>query len=122
MHRNTTTGLRFRCDWDTQKALPPVRRRFGYTDKKGREFGAIGYTGTIEVEAVPEGSIGYYPKLKRAGLHHYFSPSAARDGKLYGATQPFQFFDTPEERDAAMERYFKGAERRAANHKHRSVR
>lgn len=47
------------------------------------------------------------------GRTYAFRPHSTRDGKAYGATQAQKFYATPAERDAAVEAYFVGMEKRA---------
>lgn len=43
-----------------------------------------------------------------------FIPSATRNKRPYGASQPFRLFGSEAEREAAIEDYFRGVARRAA--------
>lgn len=50
---------------------------------------------------------------RRPGTYFAMRTSALRDGQEYGASQPDYFFETEAEREAAIARYLKGAEKRA---------
>jgi hypothetical protein len=53
-------------------------------------------------------------------IRYGFRPHATRNGQLYGSSHGTRLFDTPAERDAAIEAYFVDAEKRALKNKARS--
>lgn len=91
-----------------------IERDFGVADSKGRTIGAavnlVECDRTVEVKALwmaPQN-----PALP-AGHVFGFRPMAMRGGKTFGAISHEQWFDTAEQRDAAVARYFVNAEKRA---------
>lgn len=84
-----------------------IDRNFGYLDRMGRLIGA---RVRIQDNIVPDRPFS-------------FVPTATRNGKRYGATSDFRCFRSAAERDAAIEKYFADAEKRAAkNHVSRPAR
>lgn len=84
---------------------------FGVEDSKGRAVGADVYIGEVSFSLAPDSDISYYTHAP--GAYCYFRPEATRGGKAFGASQPERIFDTPEERDAAIDAYLKDARKRA---------
>lgn len=105
-----------------------VTQDFGVTDKKGRALGASvalfecdyvqvavkleqSYSGPYVVDADP--SEHYCPLQVEPGHVWGFIPCSTRDGDGFGACQSERYFRSQEERDAAVEKYFKSARNRA---------
>lgn len=94
---------------------------WGYTDSKGREIGARVTTYCVAY-SVDECSWGGYDTFDAADVAArefaktpwVFKTQALRNGLDYGATGEARYFATVEERDAAIAKYFKDAEKRAA--------
>jgi len=87
-------------------------RDFGCVDSKGRTIGARVAVFEFDfVEAAPGGS---YWNYARVGHVFAFVPQALRAGKDFGAYAGERWFDTAEARDAAIEKYFADAAKRAA--------
>ena len=87
-----------------------VGRFFGITDSKGRRVGALVWLGVGEfIPAVPGRTTWSTP----VGSYFTARPSATRDSYEFGPAQRERFFATARERDAWVEKYFAGAERRA---------
>lgn len=91
-----------------------IERDFGVADSKGRTIGAavnlVECDRTVEVEVLwmaPQN-----PALP-AGHVYGFRSMARRAGAVFGAISREQWFDTAEQRDAAVARYFVNAEKRA---------
>lgn len=90
-------------------------RDFNVLDKKGRAIGGVAnlYEADRTIAerelyvSCPQGEV------KPAGRVYGYSPHATRDGEWFGAIQGTQWFDTAEQRDAAVARYFANAEKRA---------
>jgi hypothetical protein len=86
-----------------------------HRDRLGRVIGgrASTWSAWYELTGEPERADGrcwYLPE----GQVWAFCPHATRDGIVYGASQSDQFYATEAERDAAVELYFVGMEKRAA--------
>lgn len=98
-------------------------RDFGVVDKKGRKLGATCFTGTLvrrgvfltaEQKANRYGGRGYVCDPALLGkLVYWYRPNATRNGVGFGASQQEKEFSTAAERDAAVAKYWKGAERTA---------
>lgn len=94
-----------------------VERAFDAWDSKGRRIGAranlLEADRTIFTTSVwvPDGQEA--PPPKPAAHVYGFWPCATRDGEWFGASHPCSWFDTTAERDAAIAKYFAGAEKRA---------
>ena len=96
-------------------------RTWAYTDRKGREIGAR-VTTFIIAYSVDECSWGNHTTFAEAEDRardlakkpYGFKTHALRNGLAYGATGDDRYFATLEERDAAVAKYFKDAEKRAA--------
>ena len=94
---------------------------WGYTDRKGREIGAR-VTTFIMAYSVDECSWGNHTTFAEAEDRardlakkpYGFKTRALRNGLAYGATGDDRYYATLEERDAAIAKYFKDAEKRAA--------
>lgn len=84
---------------------------FGVEDSKGRAVGADVYTGEACFSLAPDDAIFYFTHAP--GCFYYFRAQATRGGSSFGAVQRELFFDTPEERDAAVAAYLKDARKRA---------
>lgn len=90
--------------------IPYIEQAFAFLDdagapiidKRGRQFGC---------------SVQLYLEDGQARVR----PQAQRGGKSYGATQPYQAFDTLEQRDAWVKRYIEGSYKRALTHKDRAA-
>jgi len=67
------------------------------------------FTRTFTSPSDPAGAYFAYPEGTYYGLY----VSSTRNGYSYGAYVSPRFFDTAEDRDAAAEKYFKAAEKRA---------
>lgn len=93
-------------------AINTESRSFCHTDRFGRVIGGLAYTWEADFVPQTEGAFGYVSI--EPGHYFVFAPTATRDGRRYGASQRDQRYTTREERDAAVEAYFKAAERRAA--------
>lgn len=100
------------CDYDARVAEDTVRRNFGVKDRLGREIGGIAYRFRETFTEVPEGQT-YHHRGYAPGQYFAFNPHASRNGREYGALQKTQYFTDAESRDAAVELYFRNAEKRA---------
>lgn len=85
---------------------------FPSRDAKGRTIGAHIYRSDVEHVVSDGGLRNHY--IFPAGRYFGFKPQATRNGASYGACQSLQLFNTIEEREAAIEKYIKGAMKRAA--------
>lgn len=103
-------------------------RHFDAFDNKGRQFGAMvrkfrcAYVADeVELWDFPQNIKSATKRAERAGRTYYgFRPHALRDGALFGASHGEQHFSTAAERDAAVEKYFAQAEKRAMKNKARA--
>jgi len=111
---------------------PPTvhTRDFGITDSKGRKLGARASTRDLCLTVAEYQDYGDRgsPRLGKAKEHGVewlrtgtpdgpcftLHVAATRDGADFGASQPCRHFRTRAERDAALERYFRDAAKRAA--------
>lgn len=91
------------------------QRNFGVKDSKGRVVG--GRVSRITLTTTPVKS-AYAEKSWRMviepGVYHTYEPSATRNGALFGASQRRRWFTTEAECQAAIEKYFSDAAKRAA--------
>lgn len=88
-----------------------TNRDFGVQDRFGRKIGAAAVTyETTYVELEDQTNGGY---TQPAGHYFTFRPCATRNGIGYGASQGRHNFKTIEERQAAIDKYFAGAQKRA---------
>lgn len=99
-------------------------REFNAYDNKGRQFGArvakLAITfedAEVELWNYPGNLINANDRRRPAGTYYGFCPQALRDGDVFGACQHDHIFTNEAERDAAIEKYFVGAEKRALNNK-----
>jgi hypothetical protein len=83
-------------------------QEYDATDRFGRRIGA---RASLETVVWVEDEKGW--SSVPAGTYYVFKPHALRDGKSYGASQPAQQFATQAERQAAVNKYFLGAQKRA---------
>lgn len=97
-----------------------VDRQFGFRDTKGREFGAMVRIGTQTRTPRSPATSGYGSLSDWLGTKIEVRPHATRGGQLYGAGQSSQFFDTMEQAEAYVARYFRDAEKRASKNKARA--
>lgn len=102
----------------TYRTLPTTRTNshlayvsFGTRDGKGRELGTHIHTYTAEFTEVAPGGHVYYNKP--AGRYFVAEVHATRGQVAYGALQRERYFATPEGRDLYLEKYLKGARKRA---------
>jgi|688.fasta_scaffold157935_1 hypothetical protein len=89
---------------------------FGVSDKRGRAIGAqVSYQElTISEADVVDGSTDHYTSpVERLGHWFVMHTTALRGGKPFGASFNRQSFRTAAERDAAKDKYLKGAAKRA---------
>lgn len=111
MQTHTVTFNEIRNITDTGRQA----RHFGVRDTKGRVIG--GRVVLFEADrAVVEQQLYVGCKqgeVKPAGRVYGYRPNATRDGEWFGAIQGTQWFDSAEQRDAAVVRYFANAEKRA---------
>jgi hypothetical protein len=90
-------------------------RNFDARDSKGRIVGAAALRFTLTAEP-----IAMRPQKERSclglppGFYYCYEPGALRDGKGFGAICRMRYFTTEAEREAAVEKYFGGAQKRAA--------
>jgi hypothetical protein len=92
------------------------RRDFGVRDSKGRAIGGLVQRYTVETRLRTDADGDYgivYMLDAQPGTFYCYKPHATRDGKSFGAIQPSVWFATAAERDAAVEKYFAGAAKRA---------
>lgn len=92
-----------------------IARDFGVTDQRGRRMGGIAFLATavyspLSADALPYAS---YTTIE-PGTYYAFTPHATRNGERYGACQHTKLFATEAERAIAVEKYFAGAQKRAA--------
>lgn len=89
-----------------------VPRDFGVLDRKGRSIGA---TVWLREVGMAEGKSAHGSYYNMAPGHYFvMTVQATRAGVAYGACQQRQYFKTEAERDAAVEKYFREAAKRAA--------
>ena len=106
---------RLRIDYDTEET---VRYDFLCRDRLGREIGAKVQTYRADCAAAHtctgdgETFWGYLTTLE-PGRYFALYVQATRNGVSYGPMQSPQFFATAEERGVAIEKYLKGAQKRA---------
>lgn len=119
---HTFNGVsRLRVD-ETKTPYRHSAEAFGFYDDKGREFGAR--VAVYEIDATladmsePRST---YCINKRTGRFYCAQPHATRDGKDYGAYPNGGCFDTAEQRDAYVVKYFAEARKRAAKNKNRAA-
>ncbi len=90
---------------------------FGVRDAKGRELGAViaRYVTVCRLDTDPK-PLGYLEtKARPVGSTRYAVVyQQTRAGKRFGSTQPGRYFETPEDREAAIAAYLKAARARAA--------
>ena len=96
---------------------------FDVKDRFGRDIGAQVVLQRVVFEAIPEAETkrdeygfprpGYPIYLKAPGEYFTFTPSALRDGKMYGALQEPRYFPAYGNRNAAIKKYFADARKRA---------
>ncbi len=81
----------------------------------GREVGARVSFYNVTVTELTGNPASYYTVDSAAELGEFFAfcPQATRNGEGFGACQSFRHFRTVAERDAAVAKYFKDAEKRA---------
>lgn len=91
-------------------------RNFGIADSRGREIGGAVETWAQTYEARTDGSRwGQIAEPELIGKTVFcYQPHALRNGREYGAIQRTVFFDSAEARDAAVQKYFLAAQKRAA--------
>lgn len=103
---------------DRQNVQVVSRSFYPAVDKQMRTIGADAVTYELDyVEATAEELVkfaAYGLSSKAAGHYFAFYPSATRDGHHFGAAKPEQLFSTAAARDAAIDKYFAGAQKRAA--------
>lgn len=89
-------------------------RETAHADRWGRLIGGRASTWEEHHEETGEPARadgrGFY---RPAGHLFAFEPHAMRSGEVYGASQSTQYFTTAASRDAAVESYFVGMEKRA---------
>jgi hypothetical protein len=95
----------------TEEVLRTEIRHFGVRDAKGREIG--GRVQLIEKTLVPTTDRSNNRITKKAGRWLWVRPHALRDGIAYGAYQHGKRYASMEAAEAAIEKYFRDAERRA---------
>lgn len=88
--------------------------RFGVNDKVGREIGATVYTYKETYETRTDGKDWGYDV--QPGTYFSVRPQVTRAGESYGPTQKKKLFNTQDEVDAEIARYFKYARKAAARH------
>lgn len=119
-----------RRDYSKDEYGEKIERTFDAVDTKGRVFGAS--VRPFSCEYKPETcelwdtesnrrSVEETNRTRKAG-HRYFGfrPHATRGGKSYGASQGERIFETAEQRDAAIAKYFATAEKGALTNKARA--
>ncbi len=107
-----TTASLTRC---TETTISKVEREFPFTDTKGRQFGARAQIVRRDFVAVPDGIYSRQPCTV-----YEMRPHALRAGVSYGAWQRGKEFATEAEALAAVEPYFRAAEKRASKNKARA--
>ncbi len=97
------------------KGTDADHRAFKVFDSKGREVGARVSFYNVTVTELTGNPASYYTVDSAAELGEFFAfcPQATRNGEGFGACQSFRHFRTVAERDAAVAKYFKDAEKRA---------
>jgi hypothetical protein len=90
---------------------------FNRKDKKGRAIGARIYRGVATFVDFVEGDgrLFAFCTNRPAGDYLWYSQQATRNGNIFGPAQPYHYFDTEAEREAAIQKYLKGARKRALN-------
>lgn len=89
-----------------------IAKRFGVFDQKGRELGAKLNLLSETFTAFEEPVCGVYYNVE-PGRYFSFVPKATRSGVPFGASQAVRRFRTLEERNEAIDKYFRDAEKRA---------
>lgn len=84
---------------------------FNVNDSRGRQIGSKIERLEADWIETPEGKCGYIPY--RRGRWFGFQPHATRDSKRYGPSQPWRWFATVEECEAAIAKYLSDARKRA---------
>lgn len=90
-----------------------IDRAFDYVDSKGRRIGGRVSLSTVNVVADETGDSSLLAR-DWLGFRFVACPGALRDGRSFGAIQRNHYFETVEERDAYVVKYFRDAEKRAA--------
>lgn len=106
-----------RCRSSGQQHFENVCRNFDARDSKGRVIGARASLWEVDFTLIPEseardlrfGFVRHEP-----GHFFAFEPHALRDGAAYGSSHGYKTFSSREDRDVAVARYFREAEKRAA--------
>jgi hypothetical protein len=96
----------------SRETIEQREQSFGIYDKKGREIGGRYVISQVDFEPLPEGSITGY--LQAPGRYIIGCCHALRDGKGYGALHRDTYFASLEEAQAAADKYFASAAKRAA--------
>lgn len=98
-------------------------------DRLGRQLGggvsrfSTEIVRKVEGQPLPQDWNHYLRKvadLPPTGPAFGFFPSAFRDKRSYGASQPFRLFATEDAREAAVEAYFSSVAKRAAKNPRRA--
>jgi len=95
------------------KRTETVSKHFDFDaiDPRGRKIGAFVITNETTFEdSPPEHTWGY---TMDPGQYFTLTFHTTRDGAAYGPIQPMQHFKTVEERDQAVAKYLKAAQKRA---------
>lgn len=103
--------------YDAYNAGTYDARHYGVKDSKGRVVGASVQTFAVTLrDATPEDIETRARSTYRvpAGTYYIYTPHALRDGRSFGALQGYRWFTTEAERDAAVAKYFRDAEKRAS--------
>lgn len=103
-------------------------REFDAVDTKGRRFGAAA-TKTTQVYETQQRAIwptahnlaNANENRRPDGTYYAFRPTAMRGGDFFGASHGENIYASEAERDAAVERYFADAEKRALKNKARAL-
>lgn len=93
----------------------PTYEKIGFAifDRFNREIGASLERSTIVVSAEIEERPYHGGTQKEPGTYYSFRPHATRNARNYGASQRSDWFNTEEEREAAIQKYLAGARKRA---------
>ncbi len=97
-----------------ETAIKYEKRNFDVVDAKGRVIGGSVKTWTEE-RVVSDAKTNWLSSW--VGIKYFYEPHALRDGQYFGAIQNCKCFDTADERDAAVEKYFANATKRAVKAK-----
>lgn len=114
--------MKFQAKKESFQTHGVFKRNFDFVDSKRRTIGASAWKWSQVLTPVPQEEIdrGWFgfiyegeESLNGTTVFAY-QPHGLRAGEYFGASQGTFYFRTEAERDAAAEKYFKNAEKRAA--------